>query len=219
MKFAAIDDFSLSFSSLIEEDIKNISPIIDGTFNPSNIVECPRKIMYKSMGETNNHKIDDKIFKNKWLDFFSKSTNIKLINRDVLVVDCNYNLGGKLDAILNINDIKSVLKIYFINDNDFSLVKEEAFKKHVMETMTYMWLTEIKNGLILYENKNTGEYLAFHVIPYKSIIESIKKKFSILFKQKIKGEMPSKPYDSCESDECKLCECKQKCWENNNGTK
>jgi hypothetical protein len=56
-----------------------------------------------------------------------------------------------------------------------------AFKKDVIEIMVYMWLTETKGGILLYENKDSNEYSIFYVDFYIPIINSIKKKCLALY--------------------------------------
>ncbi len=79
--------------------------------------------------------------------------------------------------------------------------------------MINMWLSEIQNAILLYENKDTGDFSAYHVIPYVQIIEACKRKCLKMVGLKMKGELPERPYKNNEEKECQICEFQKKCWE------
>lgn len=221
--FIKKDNVTDFFNGEINNEIKRRNfDFFHEIFNPNNITECERRILYRARGEKNkqSHNIFFEIdtqeaVKNKWLNFFKKSLSIKLLDRDVVVADCNFNLTGKVDGILKANNSIFVLIVRALNSKDFIRITEKgALRKHIVELMVYMWLAEIKDGIILYENKDNQEFCLYHVVPYLPILEASRKKCMQLLEHKIKGTMPTQPYKNQDEPECTICEFKDKCWGN-----
>ena len=121
---------------------------------------------------------------------------------------------GKIDAILKIKDCLFVLLVKSLSEDEYaSVAKDGAIKRHVIELMLLMWLAEVQNGILLYENKNTQDYNIFHVLPYKAIITSAKNKCLKLLGNQMKGTIPLRPYTQRNEKECSLCEYQVVCWE------
>jgi hypothetical protein len=135
-----------------------------------------------------------------------------------MVADCNFNIMGHVDAIINVSDINAVCQIKPVCEEDFIKVKDKgAFKKHVIETLVYMWLAELNDGILIYDNQNNNEYLVFHIEPYPAIIKSVKEKCFDLIKKRTIEQIPDRPYKEV-SKECLECQFSKKCWkENKNG--
>jgi hypothetical protein len=155
--------------------------------------------------------------KKKWLEFLNKFSDLRIIDRNVTVADCHYNVSGNIDIILNIGGKIFITKIQPVNHDDFAQVKEKgAFKKHVIEMIVYMWLSETNDGLLLYDNQNTNCYRIFHIKGYSPVIKSVMKKCLELLEYKIQGRIPNRPYKSTGVEECNLCEFKKECWREKN---
>ena len=219
--FIKKDSFSGNFEAIIRAEITNrskISPVMT-SLNPSNITECPRKLAYQIM-ENRTNKVSDylslssDIFtKKKWMEYFRKFKGIKLVEENLTASECNCNISGVLDAVIQIDDINIATQIFVVRSDEFlEIQKEGALKRHVIEVLIYMWLTELKNGLLIYENSNTHEYLSFHIEPYKPIITSVQKKCLLLMEGKIRGQLPEQPYKNRNGNECKKCEYLKTCW-------
>jgi len=183
------------------------------TFNPKNITECPRRIIYRSTAvkpnkpKTNRDEID-------LSRFMLVGTSMKILNSGLFVSDCNYNLVGKLDYVIQICEESVATKIYVVDDETFrSILKKGAIRKNVVEVMVYMWLVELNNGLMVYVNKNTNKITSFHIKPYKPIIKSVITKCKNLLEHEFKGTVPDKPYKTRMSNECRQCEFEIECWE------
>lgn len=191
-------------------------------FHPSNITECERRIMYRVYGEKPEieestlailESINKESDKNKWVSFFENCGKAKLIEKDFVSADCNYNLTGKIDAILQIKNLILVLAVKTLASSDFSNIeKNGALRKHVIEIMLNMWMAEIKDGILLYENGDTNEFCLYHVVPYDPILTACQKKCSKLLMFKMKGDLPDRQYKNNNSKECCICEFKSKCW-------
>jgi len=223
-KFVRSDDVSSLFDSLIRKNGEEHSleyPV--SVFDPSHLTECPRRIIYRANGCKSEKSIpyltahNQLFIRKKWLEYLAKCKSIKMINKNVVAADCHYNISGNVDAILNIGDIVYVTKIQTLNNEDFLRVqKKGAFKKHVIETIVYIWLTELRDGLLLYENQDTNEYMSLHIKLYEPIIKSVMKKCLGLMEDKIQGVVPPRPYKSDSSSECVVCEFTKKCWQEKN---
>jgi len=188
------------------------------SFHPSQVTECPRRIVYRSQSHVAenfgilNLEDNNLCIKNKWIERIKKINKINVLYTDLLASDCTYNLVTIIHAILNISGELFTLHIQPVTQDNFqNIQKKGANRKHVIEVMTNMWLAETKHGLLIYENKNDNNFLLFHIIEYPEIVKSIKNKCKMMSEYKIKGKLPRKPYDM-KSLECDICEYKQKCW-------
>ena len=218
-KFVKTDEVTSLFDSLIQkENDSKLSIFPSCVFHPSHLTECHRRIIYRANGCKHNLNsylvtIDDNFTIKKWVEYFSKCKSIKMVGSNVVVADGHYNISGNVDTILNINDCNYVIKIQPVCEDNFEQINTKgAIKKHVVELIVYMWLTELKDGILLYENKNTNKYVVFHIKPYDPIIKAVLKKCLALMENKIQGILPERPYKVVDANECKLCEFSKQCW-------
>lgn len=205
-------------TEILDNEIKNEikrrkMAFSSGIFIPSRLTECGRRILYRSCGENvdENRFIEDfllnqneKYLKNKWIDFFESSIKIKMIEKNLVVADCNYNITGTIDCIIKKGNTEFVV-----------LIKKqdgEPRRKDIIELMSYLWLIEKPHGLLIYDSNNSDKFSLYHVKIFVPIITAISKKCRELIDNKIKGEVPDRPYKSKESPECLECEYNVKCW-------
>lgn len=187
-------------------------------FNVRDLTQCPRRLMYRINGEVTAQTkclkdLQLQFSKKKWVDFFEKAKDIKIIDRDVVLADANYNIATVADAIFKCHNYVSVLMVDALGSEDYIKAQRVGgLRLQVLALMTTIWLAELDNGVLLCENKNTNEYFLSHVILNERIIESIKKKFQKLLEQKILQKLPSRPYDDSGSPECLGCEYRGNCW-------
>lgn len=219
LKFAKKDNQSELLEKLItDEDQRRSAASVNSTFDPIHITECPRRILYRSTGTGHNlhltylQRLSKEACKDKWISLFDKSLKVKLVDQDIVVADSKYNITGKVDAIISFGDDIFATKIKSVCEESFINIQETgALKKDVVELILDLWLLEIRDGLIIYDNNNGG-YVTFHVEPYEPIIKTIKRKCGELMRQSISGDLPDRPYDDSSSGECHICEFNQKCW-------
>jgi len=223
--FVRQDETSKRFESFISQNNLDRSVFCPtSSFDPSHITECPRRMIYRARGispdripESYMDSMGDLFARKKWIEILSKFKTFRMIDKSVVAADCHYNISGNIDAILNIGEKIYVTKIQPLTQEEFLEVKEKgAFKKHVVELIVYIWLTETNDGLLLYDNQNATEYMSFHVIAYPPVIKSIMKKCLILMDHKIQGTIPERPYKSKKSQECVGCEFSLNCWQEKN---
>jgi len=191
-------------------------------FNVMHLTECPRRMMYRvnnckveSKFENKNILVDfhSKFCKIKWLGIFSNSKGIKVLDKNILAADSEYNIVGKVDAIISCKGYVSALMIESIDESSYNIaIKNGGLRQQIVALMTSMWLTEVKNGVLLCENKNTNDYFLSHVIVSDAIINGVKSKCSKLMENKTLQQLPLRPYKTNDCEECKCCEYNDKCW-------
>jgi hypothetical protein len=188
------------------------------TFNVDNLTECPRRMMYRAnnVGTDNANylsNLNNECIKEKWLGIFSKLKGIKILDTNIVAADADYNVTSKIDAVFSIDKVCFVLTIDSIESELYELSqKNGGLRKQIVQLMASMWLTNIDNGLLLCENKNTNKYFISHITQSKAIINGIKDKCRKLLEGKILQQLPKRPYDDSCNTECKMCEYNNLCW-------
>ena len=218
LDFVRQDELTNRLRSLLTgENEKRSTILINGSFDPAELTECPRKLFYKATGPhhgaTYFSQNTQSFVREKWLSYFDKCSRIRVAKKHIVATDRNYNISGYADAVIEIGEYLAVITIKGVEASIYEIIKEQtARKKDIVELMIYSWLLEIKDGILIYENLNNQEYIIFHIIPYRPIIESIKKKCLDLFCMKSKLVEPERPYKTKASKECKKCQFNIKCW-------
>lgn len=223
VKFVCRDEVS----KLMEESVDSLrnyslfSP--DSSFHPSQITECPRRLIYRVngtsagmyVGNSPYESVEKESFKNKWLALLEKVKSVKILHKDAIASDCNYNLYSIVDAVINIKgDIFAVKAIQTYGDEMDEVRNKGAMKKHVIEMVLNIWLLEVDGGILIYDSKENYGHCMFHIKPYKPIVESVTEKCKKLCNFKLMGQMPNRPYKSKAYKECIACEYRGLCWEN-----
>lgn len=222
-----IDGVATKFRELIAQEQDRLSkPIRIGTFAPEEITQCPRRLFYRLIytdPDPNSHPVDylndlnkDATCK-KWLSVFKKCKKTEVVSYKTVVGDGDYNLWGHIDIVIRCGGRLFCVKVKSVNNHELQNIKEKgALRKHVVELVTYLWLLEKKDGLLIYESVNPVDYQIYHVKYSSSVIRSIKQKCSELLDSKLKGTIPTKPYKNSADKECSGCEYKVNCWEKEN---
>jgi len=220
LKFSKIDNKSELLDTLIkEEDARRASAPINSTFDPLTLTECPRRLLYRIVGVSHSDLMSylDRqhllAIKDKWLHIFEDCRKVQLMQEKVSVADAKYNITGQIDVIISFGSDIYATQIKSVCSDDFIKIKQKgAPKKDVVELVVYLWLLEEKDGLIIYNNNNNGDYIIFHIEPYQPIIKSIRSKCHELMRHKMEGSLPERPYKDSSSSECGLCEFVKMCW-------
>jgi len=108
---------------------------------------------------------------------------------------------------------------------EFKTARSEAFAvrqasmkpsfQHLVQILIYLKATQKKSGFLLYENKNTQEFL---VIPVEmnerneALLEKVFEWLRAVYKNFEEGELPKRPFTR-KSVICKGCAIKDWCWE------
>ena len=221
IKFVCRDEVSKPLEESINDLRYCALPVTDSSFHPSQITECPRRLIYRVNGDADKmhigdglyQSIQDETFKNKWITLLEKVKFVKVLHKNAIASDCNYNLFSKVDAVINIKgDIFAVKAIKTCGLDEMEEIRNKgAMKKHVIEMVLYIWLLEVDGGILIYDSDY--EHCMFHIKPYKPIVESVIEKCRKLCDFKLAGQIPNRPYKS-KAKECSDCEYRCVCWEN-----
>ncbi len=216
-----IDSELVKYIKKVEKK-RRICPEILESFKPEHSTQCDRRILYRVLAYESDFKIpeEDNIEKrnyyfNKWNGIFNSDENVQVLESDVLVSDMVYNVSGRIDMTLHFenHNIMSICMIRGVGDDTFKMILENGpLKKDVITDMTYMWLAEIPNALMIYENFSQEQFEMFHVKPYNPIIQAVRDKYKGLMPYKLHGKLKDRPYENPESKECMGCEFKNQCW-------
>jgi hypothetical protein len=147
---------------------------------------------------------------NKWCEVFESGELIEIMETEFLAADCNHNVYSVIDIVGNISETPVVINIEEISNEDF--LSGSAKRKHVIDTIVQMWLAEVNDGFLLYENSFSKEYNIFHILPNVSVLNAVKKKLISLNDSKITGTLPERKYETSNSKECKECRYCDRCW-------
>ena len=213
--FATKNDSSLYVGKLLNEANDKREKVLRTTFDPLEITECDRRLIYRIMGEqekkTNLELICKDFLKKKWVEYFKK-INIKVIEKNLVCSDCNYNLVGNVDIVIQLKGLITIVKVHIVDNQKFLTVMEDGpFKKHIIDLMTNIWLSETDAGLLIYENRIDNRFSIFDVNQYDPIIRSVQKKCLNLLTHKTLGKFPVRSYKNATSFECEKCEFKEQC--------
>ena len=109
------------------------------------------------------------------------------------------------------NDV-IIVELKSISDSGFEYVKKKGPKEaHVLQLQLYMWITGVKQGALLYENKNTQE-LREYLIPYDpETAQKVIDKVHLVNKCVDDGTLPPKEFDKSDLT-CRWCDYFNICW-------
>lgn len=91
---------------------------------------------------------------------------------------------------------------------------------HMLQLLTYMKLTDSKEGFFIYENKNTQELVVIPVVMNdrnKKIIDDTFTWMCEVWDNFKEGDLPMRPFTKSTSS-CKYCPAKEACWSMPTGT-
>ena len=189
-------------------------------FVPSDVTNCPRRTFYHTRGVVEDfptscfQRMHEKMVVKKWTEIFSAMRGVSVIDCDVQFSDCSYQMNGHIDVIIESDHKVYVVMIKSVDNAEFEKIKNNGgVRKHVIELMIHLWLTEKTKGLLLYESNATLECIVFDISPHKPIINAAKSKFRALIENQKKNDLPQRPYDTNDSKECSSCEFRIGCWE------
>jgi hypothetical protein len=196
---------------------------ITRTFSPDDITECSRKLYYQSIGGkfdqpySNSEFLSDHFTKTKWIHILKQIKDIKVIDTWVVASDCNYNLHTKIDCVIEIpslDNIQFIVNVKSLSPSDFAHISSNGpTRKDIIRSVVDMWLVELGNGIIIYENRASLDFMIFRVLPHNAIINSIKVKAKDLLQFVLKGLTPPRSYKMQTAKECIACTFCKRCWE------
>ena len=203
----------------IESDIENLftkgyNDLCDEVVSSSDIAKCDRRIYYTLMGidsqiDLHNRMHHSYIVK-KWVDILSTVKYFQFVEKEVVVADHNYNLTSIVDIVGKIDDFKVILMVREVTKDTLSSNNAKRFD--VVELLTQMWLIEVNDGLLVYEDMIDRKINIFHILPNVSVLNAVKEKMLYLVNCKLTGTMPEQKYETPDTNECKECCFADNCW-------
>lgn len=114
-------------------------------------------------------------------------------------------MRGNPDAIiLNPNDgLIYVFELKSMRDGEFRIL-EEAKPEHVLQLHCYFWLTNISQGILFYENKDSQQTKEFVVQKDDILMNHILNKISLIQKAATENNLNI----PCDFSERKTCKCR-----------
>jgi CRISPR/Cas system-associated exonuclease Cas4 (RecB family) len=106
-----------------------------------------------------------------------------------------------------------IIELKSINQRGFDWVvkKNEQKEEHELQLQLYMYLTGIKQGIVLYENKNKQELAEFPVKYDQKKIDYIVDKIKKINKHVEENTLPPREYVKTDF-ECRYCDYQDICW-------
>ena len=125
---------------------------------------------------------------------------------------------GKVDSFINWKEVEYVVEIKTCNAEAFERHKrsKSASNYHILQLLIYMKIYKKKNGILLYENKNTHEMLAVPVNINKNHVEFVDYLFDWMrevYASWVDKKLPEVPFRSNDIKICQACPLQAACKE------
>jgi len=191
-------------------------------FHPSAIGYCSRKITYSMLGyeEEPVDTITQRIFENghsmharyeKWFEDMGIQIAPELVlsenseDPEIARKARELNIDGRTDSLIEVNGERYIVELKSAGQAMFEYHLNKGPKKHhLQQILMYMYLTGVKKGILLYENKNTQEIREFAIEYDEEIVEDLIKKASVINSYVLEKKLPPKE-GTASSWQCKYC--------------
>jgi CRISPR/Cas system-associated exonuclease Cas4 (RecB family) len=112
---------------------------------------------------------------------------------------------------------RAIVEMKSIGDRgfDFRIKYKKPKKDHIHQIQMYMHYTQIHDGMVVYENKNTQQILVFTVEYDEEYCEKVMKKYRKFHQAYKDGILPVRPYKRT-SKNCEYCRVRELCWNDKN---
>lgn len=212
------------YRSLKEEIESEKKSYNSRVFDIESIHKCPRQQIIKygigSKVENTNKSIHDNFIKSKWAEIFKRCTKIRLVNSSAVLSDANCNISLNSSAIIEFKDDIYITYIKPVDSDTYNKIKSNGpMKKDVITCQAHIWLSELQNGMIIYEDLSSQEYEIFFINKDVGIINFIENRLRYLNSYQISGKIPPVPKENENretSKECINCEFRDKCYKLDN---
>lgn len=147
----------------------------------------------------------------KWQRLFIRAGYAEPLDCDYSRFNKDFDLSYTPDIICNIDGIQYVVEIKSVNTYEYKKMQKEC-RHHIdgkKQCQLYMYLTNIQNGIVLCEDKNTQEFRTYiyrasykEVEPYIARLEKIQ-----YYKHRLqdKRKLVSR-HEKCTGYQCKMAE-------------
>ena len=210
--FAKKDDVANFIKDNLSLSINILNKGIEKGINSSELTRCNRYLYYKYFSGI-PYRIDQIIKQavvEKWKKVFLANKSFDIVTTSYACADIKYNIVGTIDLIIKVvDDPRKPLIVMLKKKNVDDINNGKVLRKDIVEIMANMWMSEIADGILIYENEQDMNIEVFHIIPDTCLINSIKDTCKNIFK--IVKTVPDRPYSGV-SDECKKCYFRKLCW-------
>jgi len=139
-----------------------------------------------------------------------------LIDNERKTVNDDPPIFGYVDSFINWKDTEYVVEIKTCNSDAFDRYKAKGkpASYHVIQLLIYMKIYKKKNGIILYENKNTHDLLALPVNINQDHVDFIDYLFGWMrevYAAWTEKKLPEVPFRSNDIKICQACPLQQAC--------
>lgn len=199
------------------------------TFSPSTIGyghgNCPRYWVQAFRGANFNEATTAQGMANMNNGTFVHDRLQGLLQETGIMVDMERELKladppirGFLDAVLNIDGDEVIGEIKSAKQEVWQIRKTQMKPSlnNMLQLLLYMYITEHRYGVFIYENKNTQELLLIPIVMNdrrKKVIEEVMEWMRLVYKTYKDDQLPVRPYTK-KSRVCKNCPLFEDCWEN-----
>jgi len=211
----------IDFNQLIDKYLeREYKPKSIGRYYPSEIGGCLRKtwFSYKFPKKADTSLI--RIFEagNMLHEFVTsvlkseKNDNVELIKSEmpIKIETKDFIISGRIDnlVLIKINNKEVLVEV-----KSTKFLPKEAKPEHEIQLQLYMRATGIDKGILLYIQKDNLQTAQFPVKHDKLISEKIIKRFEVLHKALVSGEMPEAEarQDAEKKWMCSYCNYKEEC--------
>ncbi len=189
-------DKPISIKNLIEDYMYTMQEDDNrdsSSFHPSSVGKCCRQIVYSMLGypAPKNEPRLMRIFEcghsmheryQRWFEGMGIQIAAEIVlnadSDDELVAErCReLNISGRTDSLLLVNGRLCLVELKSANSNMFKFHLKEPKEEHVLQLQLYMYLTNIMDGILLYEDKNTQEIKEFYIKYNPEIVDELLEK-------------------------------------------
>jgi CRISPR/Cas system-associated exonuclease Cas4 (RecB family) len=108
------------------------------------------------------------------------------------------------------NDVM-IVELKSISESGFNYLNRGPKDNHKRQLHLYMYLTGIRAGMLLYENKNTQELKEFIIEYDEELAKEVVEQIIMVNKHVDENKLPEKEYNRTDF-ECRYCPYKNICW-------
>lgn len=218
-EFVAKDELCSFVKKMESNDFSQRKNLINKElYSVENLIECSRKIYYRSVNAPIiNQNYDKEVeVKRKWVSIFSNADKevSRLIVSNCEISDINTHLTGYIDSIVlfPLKEIKTIMTFRYCNETEISYISEYGpYRRHILANQALMHLADMNRSMIIYDNLKSDPEI-FNIDKNEAIQSFINNKISTIKNQTVLGMKPERPYSDSESKECKICPFKEMCW-------
>jgi hypothetical protein len=202
------------FCDLISKRVESLGDYdsFSDSVDSNDVPKCDRRIHYVVSGGRDSESFLRDRFEyfssKKWADIFGNFDFFEVLGENRIFADQNYGVSARVDFF---GKFKGYPTVVIVKSSHSKI--DRPTRPHVVDCLTKMWLAEVNNCFLIYDDVFNFNFSVFRVLPNKVLIGSIKEKLRRIKSDKLKGNLPDRKYSSPDSRECLGCGFKKKCWE------